>query len=654
MAIIENKALLVSLLIFFAAVINHAQTLNSPIQVKLIVVDNKTTFRIGEPIRVVLEFTSDAPGYTVDTVRDTPGFKAFDTISIVPDTGVYHWLDHLTGGPYYAHDLFIWQKLSATPIRLPITLNSVVRFDQPGRYTVKIRTRRVNGPGLSQHDKIGLTTNEISFEVVAMGEEEEQAGVKRLSSLLDAKHDYQTDELLTQELAFLTGEPSTREKVRRLLDSDNRNGIYVGNIHTGLYIARNRQLVIKLLENAIGDVNRPINSTLLTAVSGIRYLQEYRDVPLDAGPRYAIWNVATNPELAAVQNSYLAELALGLRKRNGTSLSTTALTILAMAPKDTLTRARLIAETRRVLVQRFSSLDYSTKDELLRKYWDDIRDPALVGHLKLLLADNSPSGRSLHQQALKRLVETWPDEARPFVIEQICDLHSDVRYDVLSQLSDKSLWEVDFCLVGHLRWLQSMIDSSFRMTLERKPALLPRYATKTIYPEVLDIYRESSPYFTDEIYAAILAYLAKQNEAVAIPLIEQRLERITPDKEANFLPKLVPLYYSEGIGKVLKKRLDATEPYAVSIAAYLLGKYGSVGDEAVLLARLERWQKEWGGRITEANTNFQGLAERELVDALINGTAWTLSPARKQELRQNCLSAHCKQSSPNTKGAPFN
>jgi hypothetical protein len=194
--------------------------------------------------------------------------------------------------------------------------------------------------------------------------------------------------------------------------------------------------------------------------------------------------------------------------------------------------------------------------------------------------------------------------------------------------------------------LQGMIDASVSMLLERKAPLLARYATNDDYGEITWVYRESGLSFPPDVSAALLAYLAQQDEAATIPLIEQRLEKITPNQEDNFLPKLTRLYYSDGIGKILKQRLELNEPYAVSTAAYLLGKYGSPRDEAALLARLTRWQNEWKGRVTEAHSNFQAIAERELVDALVMGKAFVLSPERKQELRRSCLTAHCKQSNP--------
>ncbi|HET6980283.1 MAG TPA: hypothetical protein VFI24_28370 [Pyrinomonadaceae bacterium] len=625
------------LLILFVATIAQSQTPSTDVRVKLLLVDNQTTFRTGEPIRLVMEFTSDVPGYTVDTIPDSGG-PFSETISVSPDAGVNHWYDEMTRGYQYPRDVFSSQKISATPTRLPITLNNTLRFDQPGRYTVKITTRRVSR-------NIVLTTNEVSFDVVNMSEEEEQAEVKRISALLDVKRVSQTDTTAVQELAFLTGDASTREKVRRFLNP-NIGGSYEGsNIYIGLFIARNRGLALKLLENGMRDVNQPVNSWLLTTVSFLYFLQEQRGVPIDPKASYGWPTAESNSRFAAIQNSYLAELALGLSKRRGQSLSTTALTILTMAPKNS-DRATLVAEARRVVVQQFSALDRAAQEQLLRTFWNDIRDPALLGPLKQILSDTSASARGIHQGALNRLIELDSDEARPFVIEQICDQQSVVDREVLGRLSDKSMWEVDRCLVGQMRHMQGMIDSSVRMVLERKPMLLARYATADIYRDVLDIYQESNSKFPPETNAAILAYLAKQNEAVTIPLIEQWLEKITPNSEDNFLPKLTKLYYSEAIGKILKQRLELDDPFAVSTAAYLLGKYGSPKDEDALLTRLARWQNDWRARVAEANTNFQGIAERELVDALVRGKAFGLSPERKQELRRNCLSEHCKQSNP--------
>ncbi|HKC65554.1 MAG TPA: hypothetical protein VKB86_18070, partial [Pyrinomonadaceae bacterium] len=40
------------------------------IHVKLSLADNKTVYRIGDPIKLVLEFTADSDGYQADTIPD--------------------------------------------------------------------------------------------------------------------------------------------------------------------------------------------------------------------------------------------------------------------------------------------------------------------------------------------------------------------------------------------------------------------------------------------------------------------------------------------------------------------------------------------------------------------------------------------------------
>jgi hypothetical protein len=655
---IGNRSILVLVLLVSTVGATYPQTptqINpaTDVKVKLVLADGKTTFRIGEPIRLVMEFTAGAPGYQVDILPEGKE-PSFDTISISPDSGVSHWLDEMQRGVRYGRDVLSNQTISTTVIRVPLTLNDTLRFDRAGHYTVRVRTRRVTGPTPRSLEalaatpdpepRIVLTTNEVSFDVTAMSEEGEQKEIKRISALLDTRRDFQTDESVTQELSFLTGDPSTREKVRRFLDPQNRRGNYGANIWSGLFIARNRELVLELLENAMRDVNQPVSSSLFGVVSQLRLLKEKSGVPFETKPAPGMLTVALDPQLAAIQNGYLNELALGLSKRKGTSLTTTATTILTMAKKDADDRSTLIREARRVLIQQFGSLHPYTQEHLLQMFWEDIQDPALIGPLKQLLSNNARESRGIHRMALERLLEMSPDEGRPYVIAQACDPTSLIDLEVMGRLSDKSLPQVDTCLLEQLKRLKSPVDNGARFFIQYKAALAARYATESIYQDVLDIYRQTALRLPGETAVALLAYLAKQNELATIPLIEETLAAIEPGQDFNFLPQLTKLYYSDAIGKVLKKRLELNDPHAVSTAAYLLGQHGAPGDELVLQGRLNRWQKEWRERVAEADANLQGMAERELIDALVRGTAWTLSAERKRELQQSCVTRLCKSS----------
>jgi hypothetical protein len=173
-----------------------------------------------------------------------------------------------------------------------------------------------------------------------------------------------------------------------------------------------------------------------------------------------------------------------------------------------------------------------------------------------------------------------------------------------------------------------------------------RYATSSIYPELMTIYTENIERLTLSSRAALLAYLAKQNEREALPLIEQQLAELPANQEFNFLPQLTSLYYSDGIEAILRKRVESDQPEIASTTAYLIGKYGDANSRKILEARLERWRQEWGAKPLEADANQQGRIESELVSALNSAKDGRIAPERVKELQQSCITKICKQRFP--------
>src|SRR5436190_18308279 len=78
---------------------------------KLRLADNKTTYRIGEPIRLVLELTADREGFNADTTPEGNEPTA-DAVSVSPDSGVNHWLAEFGSG---YRDYFTRAALNKTP-----------------------------------------------------------------------------------------------------------------------------------------------------------------------------------------------------------------------------------------------------------------------------------------------------------------------------------------------------------------------------------------------------------------------------------------------------------------------------------------------------------------------------------------------------------
>ena len=632
-------------IICLASVGAFAQVPPADLHVRLSLADNKATYRIGEPIKLVMEFTADHDGYQVDTIPDKSDSPT-DEVSISPDSGVSQWLNELYGGLRYPRDVFSMAKISNTPTRIELLLNDSIRFDRAGQYSLKVTTHRITpvSPSREYLPPVPLTTNEVTFRVEPMSAADEEKEVKRISDLLDAARGWQAEEKLTEELSFLTGDISSREKVRRFLNSEGRSGNYFAHISSGLYIARNRALVLQLLEAAMRDPNTPVSSALLWTVTKLRLLRETNGAKAQLPINVSTLNPFGDPRAIEIQDSYVVELAAGLAKRTGKSQSATAMTVLTHLPKDAQVAAALLRETRRILLLQFENLHPFDQEYLLSSYWEQLRDPSLVPVLGRMLKSHGDADRNIHNTALKRVLEIAPEEAREFVLAEIRDPKSLVDFEILQSLSDSTLPEADAPLLQQIREFVSSKANFDRVYLKQKTSLAARFATEGIYPDLLQIYRTQGTQLPLEVRAGFLAYFAKYHEPETLPLIEEALADIDPGQDSSLLPDLTRLYYSDGMDGLLRKRLESNDPQAASLAAYLLSLHGAAGDQKVIEARLERWRKEWGDRSAEAETNLQGTVERELIMALTRAKSWQVPPERVKELQQSCITRMCRQS----------
>ena len=117
-------------LFLLASLITVAGAQTPPgVNVKLSFAENKTVYRIGEPIKLVMEFTADREGYIVEFLPDgnEPGS---DTVVVSPDIGITRWFDELSESIHYGRHVFSTDKLTATPKRVEITINDRLRFDE--------------------------------------------------------------------------------------------------------------------------------------------------------------------------------------------------------------------------------------------------------------------------------------------------------------------------------------------------------------------------------------------------------------------------------------------------------------------------------------------------------------------------------------------
>lgn len=640
---------LLAIILAASAAPASAQDLRKDVQVELSLADGKDVFRIGEPIRLVLSFTANGDGYQLNTTT-TKTASPIDDVLLSPTTGVFPWLDEYSGKNRYHPDYAHMMALSPAPVRVVLPLNDWFRFDQPGKYSVRVATRRVShaprprGLGTS----IPLTTSELSFELVAMRDEEEAREVMRLTALLDATRNWQEEEKITEELSYLTGDTSTREKVQRFLNGQGRSGNYFRNICLSLFIARNRALVSRLLEAAFRNTDTEVNHQLLSALTALKLLKERTGTRAGVGVEQA--SQLKQGRYAEIQQAYIRELVTSLPKRAGKSRTTAAITILANLPKEKAQAAEVMGEVREILLQEFGNLHPFDQEYLLRVYWDQLEDRALVPAIERILTDkNIPQGQIIRTTGLKRLLELAPERVQPFFVAEIRYPDSLADFDVLTALSTPVLPEVDSALLDQIRNRAPLKLNMDSVYLKHKAALAARYATSAIYDSLMEVYQKYGTKWGPDARAALLAYFARYNEGQALPLIEQALEEIGPAQYFNFLPGLTRLYYSERVDTLLRNILESDEPEAVNTASYVMSLHGPKSDRQPIEARLERWVKEWGGRTAEldgrggdANVG-QSMVQVNLIIALTRAKSWKLPEEEVKQLERSCVTKTCRQ-----------
>ena len=609
--------------------------------------DGKTVYRIGEPVKLRLSYSAVQPGYLVETYYS----PRFDDVIVAPTDGVYDWLYRLSR--FYSYDdVSMPQRLSESPVKVEITVNDLVRFDKPGKYKIKVVSRRVwaaQKEDSFRRDMIALTSNEIEVEIKEMTEPDEKAEVRRITALMDSAQNLPQHQIYKRDLDYLTGDVSTVEKVRRFLNPPKFGGVTWLDTGKGLNIARNKELAIKLLETALRDPNRQINQDVIQKLVTLRILLGDERQPSRAKNSQELWK-ERETRSKELTDAYYAELLESLPKRDGKSRIFAAYHIFTALPKNDVSSVAYTT-TRAFLLEKFDELEYAAQSELLERFWDKIKTPALIPSLEKILANKEPEPNwSNRANAFKRLIELNEKYARPFVIKEICDPDSLMNPEFLINLSDEFLPETDDALLAQITDLGSTEDRRKQLNLQFKLTLTARYATAKIYVELADIYKKHAADWRIEQTAPLLSFLARHNDAETIPLIEAQLSKSGEASGSNVFYYLTKTGFSKGLEKLLQVRLESDEPQTAETAAFYLSKYGSIENKSLIENRYNRWLAKWSKRQAELeNPNANQAVKSEamfqinFLEALVRAEKWKLSEAESSRLKQTCLTEDCRR-----------
>ncbi|MDQ3755505.1 MAG: hypothetical protein M3371_12345 [Acidobacteriota bacterium] len=413
----------------------------------------------------------------------------------------------------------------------------------------------------------------------------------------------------------------------------------------------------KSLESALRDPLSGVSHQLIRTLTRLRQMQEREASGAPVSRAALVSGVGMSQPPSAIEQAYVREVALSLPAKTGKSLTTTAMTLLAHMPEDAALAAETRARVKEALVRNFDSLHPFDQEYLLRVYWEQLKDPALLPALRRLAASRGNNTHNQRATALKRMIEMSPEEARPFVVAEIRDPESLTDFDVLGALEDKELLEADADLLEQIKRLAALKQNFDITRLRHKTRLIARYATQSIYGELMALYREWGAKWLADAKGSLLGYFAKQHEAEALPLIEEALAGTSNGQDLTLLGELTRAYYSEAISSLLRRRLEGDSALAAGTAAYIMSQHGTEADEKAIAVRLERWLREWGGRGIELEAELEAenasdqIAEQRmlqvnLIASLTRAKAWKLPESRAVELEQTCVTKMCRQNCP--------
>jgi hypothetical protein len=592
---------------------------------------NGARYQIGEPILLELAFTAVTPGFSLNTTTTEPA-SPIDAVVLAPTAGVFPWLEDQARGNRYVPDYAAMAALEVgktVTVRLP--LNAVYRFDKPGHYAVHVVTTRV---ALGQARPAALTSNAVSFEVGPMSEPEESRRAALLEKNIREAADLQSARVYAEELDWLTGDASTRMKLSLFLHPKVFYPFAV-DVTRGLWVARNRALVVARLEAALDDPAQPFpaGSSFLATTAA---LKARLMAPFDPGTPTAPPAFGLELENQQIETEYLKRIALSLPKRKGEALVDAARTVFIQLGQRKETSEPGFAEAREVLIAHFGEVNEFNVDWLLDTYGRYFEDARMVPALKQILAtQRNASLGGERTAALKQLLKIAPDQSRQDLIDEVC-ANNPTLLEVFDGVPFETLPETDDCL---MRKIASAATGSGRwINLQWAAELAARFSTPAIYDDLLSLYLKSGSTWDKQTQGYVLAYLVRWDAKRGLPLLEGALPVNATAADLNMVFSL-DRAYSPALATFWRKRLEIAPPEQARQAAGQLAEHGTAEDQARLRARLERWRSEWSGREIPAS---EGWLEADLVDVLLQGKNWQTSETEAAGLWESCLSVGCK------------
>jgi hypothetical protein len=614
---------LIALGLVFAG--GRAQDLKLELQID----QNRQEFHVGEPIHIQLGFTASVPQtYGVEGRMPQRRYDAgLEEVVISPTDGwIDPWADYRkkTTGAFVGGGLNSYGLLSSKPFEITLRLDEYARFLKPGCYTVEVISSRASRADVGPTpEPVRLVSNSVSFTILPTIPDWQEEGLHPVLAVLNGAG---TPPNEAYEWLQTLDTTAAAAAMISLTASDTRPGAdyFLAN---GLLLSSHRQYIIDSMKQKVSEPGFAVRSYFVDTLAELMVLQ--------AGACREFLNCKS--EIARqLQKQVLAALPRKQASAKAATLSALIDCIVGPCPEHAQGGA---AQLLTMAAGIFPELTGPAQYTVLSSQWDSLRGPAMMPVLRAYL--QGPKPREWDELALHRFAELAPADARTIILGDARRAHPRFLPRALGILPGTQLPELDGVLASNL-------DDPVGSDTERVAALIERYASPAILPEVEAFY-QSVPVgrWACAIEDSLLAYMLKVDADGSTDRVSEALAaRGSTGCYRYLLFDLAQQQPTAELQALAVAALDDPDPEVAISAANTLALVGDASAKEALFERFQRWHETWAGREDELNprpgrdifANDAPLGDA-ILRALVGANNWLLSDAEVERASDLLLGA---------------
>jgi HEAT repeat protein len=606
--------------------------------------DGTSLFHVGEIIPIELSFrASSSDAYDMETRNyDRSGRLNIEQFQVTPPGR-----DPLQA--YFANSAFAGgglggpRMLSNEPQIMREDLNEWVALDRPGHYSVDVTSGRVSRRNANKDAQVELRSNLLEFDIVTADPAWQEQTVRSAASTLNmGSSTTEEKSAAMRSLRFLDTPASVHELVRLLGEQSDGAG---WDEVAGLAGSRNQSLVVRELEQQMGDADIALTWSYLNALARLKF--QLDNEPLPPYPQkdteqQKIWNAQRqthDKKLGELTDALYRQATSLVPTKRGTARAKTVQALLqrpTRLPGDVKPLAGLQPDE---IASAFLNLSQDQQWNLLSTFWERLKVPAMIEPLKRVAEQPDMNHQLLRDVALRCLFDLDPDEAAPIFMEEIQHPHLDngmftVKGETLGLLPKETLPQFD-------QLLSSRIQQKDSRTTGLDAQLIGRYSTNAILPQVKATYESSAGNWDCVTEDGFVLYFLR-----AEPDFGVKRTALAPSFcMSKSLPAVIKMHRWSEVEPGIIARLNGSDLNRARQAAETLAKYGSPQAEEALWERMRRFHAQWSERADELidrpgmqrDANEAVGFQYGLVESIGRAQAWLLNNEQIVDLENMTL-----------------